>query len=62
MSFAYVQIKILWTLLLSEFDFELASPSPGPDYSSWVTGPRAPCRIRYRRLPRPRGSFGGARG
>lgn len=49
MHFAYMQVKAIWTVLLSRFEFELSSPFPSPDYGSWVTGPRAPCRIRYRR-------------
>jgi sterol 14alpha-demethylase len=53
MHFAYLQIKALWTVLLSRFDLELWSPPPAPDYESWVTGPRPPCRVRYRRRPLP---------
>jgi sterol 14alpha-demethylase len=53
MHFAYLQIKALWTVLLSRFDLELCSPPPAPDYGSWVTGPRPPCRVRYRRRPLP---------
>ena len=53
MHFAYMQIKALWTVLLSRFDLDLVSPPPAPDYGSWVTGPRPPCRVRYRRRPIP---------
>jgi sterol 14-demethylase len=61
LHFAYVQIKVLWTVLLSRFAFELASPVPAPDYGSWVTGPKPPCRIRFRRLTRPVGGIGAGR-
>ena len=47
--FAIMQIKAIWTVLLERFDFSLDSAFPGPNYGSWVTGPRTPCRIRYRR-------------
>ncbi len=53
MHFAYLQIKALWTVLLSRFDLWLVSPPAAPDYGSWVTGPRPPCRVRYRRRPLP---------
>ena len=47
--FAIMQIKAIWTVLSERFDFSLDSAFPGPNYGSWVTGPRTPCRIRYRR-------------
>jgi sterol 14-demethylase len=47
--FAYMQIEALWSVLLARFEWDLVSPPPVPDYGSWVTGPRAPCRVRYRR-------------
>ena len=47
--FAYLQIKAIWTVLLDRFDFYLDTAFPAPNYSSWVTGPKTPCRVRYRR-------------
>ncbi len=47
-NFAYLQLKAIWTVLLDRFDLCLDTAFPTPDYGSWVTGPRAPCRIRYR--------------
>ena len=47
--FAIMQIKAIWTVLSERFDFFLDGAFPGPNYGSWVTGPRTPCRIRYRR-------------
>ncbi len=48
-NFAILQLKAIWTVLLDRFDFELETAVPAPNYGSWVTGPRAPCRLRYRR-------------
>ncbi len=56
MHFAYMQIEVLWSVLLSRFQWDLISPPPAPDYGSWVTGPRAPCRVCYRRRSAPLGS------
>lgn len=56
MHFAYMQIEVLWSVLLSRFEWDLISPPPAPDYGSWVTGPRAPCRVRYRRRSAPLGN------
>jgi sterol 14-demethylase len=55
-TFAYQQIKVIWSVLLQTFDLELADRGPQPDYSTFVVGPRPPCRIRYRRRPPPIGS------
>ena len=48
-NFAILQLKAIWTVLLDRFDFELETAVPAPNYGSWVTGPTAPCRLRYRR-------------
>ncbi len=53
MHFACIQIAALWSVLFSRFEWDLVSPPPAPDYGSWVTGPRAPCRVRYRRRSAP---------
>ena len=47
--FAILQIKAIWTALLDRFDFRLDGAFPAPNYGSWVTGPRTPCVLRYRR-------------
>ena len=49
--FAYMQLKAIWTVLFDRFDFQPATEFPEPNYGSWVTGPREPCRVRYRRRP-----------
>ncbi len=48
-NFAILQIKAIWTVPLDRFEFKLDTPFPAPNYGSWVTGPRLPCRLRYRR-------------
>jgi sterol 14-demethylase len=47
--FAYLQVKALWAALLHGFDWAPVTPPPSPDYANWVTGPKAPCRVRFRR-------------
>lgn len=47
-TFAYQQIKVIWSTLLQRFDFTTSTARPGPDYSTFVVGPRPPCRVRYR--------------
>ena len=48
-NFAYMQLKAIWTVLFDRFEFDPDTAFPAPDYGSWVTGPKAPCRLRYRR-------------
>lgn len=64
-TFAYQQVKVLWSVLLREFELELALPRHEPDYATFVVGPRQPCRVRYRRrrqaLPRGAGTNTGTR-
>ena len=49
--FAFLQLKAIWAVLLDRFDFHLDAEFPEPNYGSWVTGPKEPCRVRYRRRP-----------
>src|ERR1700733_100542 len=42
-------LKIIWSLLLRQFDLDAMQPLGPPDYSTLVAGPRKPCMIRYRR-------------
>ncbi len=51
--FAYLQLKAIWTVLLDRFDFFLDTSVPAPNYRSWVTGPKTPCKIRYQRRKEP---------
>ena len=47
--FAVLQLKAIWSVLLDRFDFHLDTEIPAPNYGSWVTGPKTPCRLRYSR-------------
>lgn len=49
MTFAYQQVKVIWSILLQRFELELVQSQHQPDYSTYVVGPRRPCLIRYRR-------------
>jgi sterol 14-demethylase len=48
LAFAHQQIKVIWTVLLRRFDFELIDPMAQPNYATFVVGPCPPCRVRYR--------------
>jgi sterol 14alpha-demethylase len=50
--FAQEQIKVIWSVLLRRFELTLLTSGVRPDYSTFVVGPRLPCRIRYRRRRR----------
>jgi sterol 14-demethylase len=49
MTFAYLQVKAIWSVLLRRFELELVQPDPEPDYATFVIGPKSPCHVRYRR-------------
>jgi sterol 14-demethylase len=49
MTFAYLQIKTIWSVLLRRFDFELLGRKPEPNYATFVVGPSQPCLARFRR-------------
>eukprot|EP00850_Spirogloea_muscicola_P020340 SM000213S06805 [mRNA] locus=s213:36513:40075:+ [translate_table: standard] len=48
-TFAYMQIKAIWSVLLRNFDFELLSPFPEIDWESLVVGPKGKVMVRYKR-------------
>ena len=48
-TFAYMQIKVIWSVIIRNFELELSGPLPEPDYAAMVVGPKPPCKIRYRR-------------
>ncbi|GAA2716492.1 MULTISPECIES: cytochrome P450 [Streptomyces] len=49
MPFAQQAIKVFWSVLLRDFDLELAEPDVRPARLSMFTPPRRPCLLRYRR-------------
>lgn len=50
-AFATMQIKAIFSLLLREFEFELAQPADTyhNDHSKMVVQLAQPCKVRYRR-------------
>jgi sterol 14-demethylase len=53
LAFAYQQVKVIWSVLLRRYAFELVNLDQHPNYTTFVVGPRPPCLIRYRaRTPR----------
>ncbi|MBT2375341.1 cytochrome P450 [Pseudomonas fluorescens] len=48
-SFAYQQIKVIWSRILDRFELECSAPIPQPDYSAMIARPSSPCFVRYRR-------------
>lgn len=49
LTFAYLQVKAIWSVLLRRFELELIDLNPQPNWTTFVVGPRQPCRVRYRR-------------
>jgi sterol 14-demethylase len=49
MTFAYLQIKTIWSVLLRRFELELLHKNAEPNYTTFVVAPRQPCTMRYRR-------------
>jgi sterol 14-demethylase len=57
MTFAYLQIKAIWSVLLRRFDLDLLDRHAEPNFRTFVVGPRPPCRMRYRRKHLAAGSY-----
>jgi sterol 14-demethylase len=49
LAFAYQQIKVIWSVLLRRYSFDLVDRDQRPNYATFVVGPRQPCLVRYRR-------------
>jgi sterol 14alpha-demethylase len=49
LAFAYQQIKVIWSVLLRRYTFDLVDRDQWPNYATFVVGPRQPCLVRYRR-------------
>jgi sterol 14-demethylase len=47
LAFAYQQVKVIWSILLRRYTFELVDRDQRPDYATFVVGPREPCLVRY---------------
>jgi sterol 14alpha-demethylase len=48
LAFAYQQVKVIWSILLRRFAFELLEQAHHPNYATFVVGPQKPCLVRYR--------------
>jgi sterol 14-demethylase len=48
LAFAYQQVKVIWSILLRGYTFELVDRDQRPNYATFVVGPRQPCLVRYR--------------
>jgi sterol 14-demethylase len=62
LAFAYQQVKVIWSILLRCYTFELVDRDQHPNYATFVVGPRQPCLVRYRsRSPAGLGNVLGGR-
>jgi sterol 14-demethylase len=54
-AFATIQIKAIFSVLLREYEFEMAQPADSyrNDHSKMVVSVQQPCRVRYRRRSAP---------
>ncbi|GJN11336.1 hypothetical protein PR202_ga29519 [Eleusine coracana subsp. coracana] len=48
-AFAYMQIKVIWSHLLRNFEMELVSPFPTTDWNVVMPGPKGKVMVRYKR-------------
>jgi sterol 14-demethylase len=55
-QFAYLQLKIVLSILLKHFDLEMTGPFPQPDYEAMVVGPKGNCPVRYTRRSGTKGA------
>ncbi|MEO5721783.1 MAG: cytochrome P450 [Chthoniobacterales bacterium] len=47
-AFAYLQVKVIVSVLLRRYDLALTAANYTPDYHTWVVGPQSPCLIKFR--------------
>lgn len=47
-AFALLQVKTIFAMLLTRYEFELAGDPIEGDFHGVVVGPKQPCRLRYR--------------
>jgi sterol 14-demethylase len=48
-AYAYMQIKLIWSHLLRNFELELISPFPETDWGNYVAKPKGNLFVRYKR-------------
>ncbi|KAM0911076.1 hypothetical protein ACQ4PT_013733 [Festuca glaucescens] len=47
--FAYMQIKVIWSYLLRNFELKLISPFPEDEWEKFIPGPRGKVMVSYKR-------------
>ncbi|RCV13575.1 hypothetical protein SETIT_2G356300v2 [Setaria italica] len=52
-AFAYMQIKVIWSHLLRNFELELVSPFPKTDWNVVMPGPKGKVMVSYKRRQLP---------
>jgi sterol 14-demethylase len=52
-AFAYMQLKLIWSHLLRNFEMELVSPFPRTDWNVVMPGPQGKVIISYKRRHLP---------
>ncbi|CAL5083544.1 unnamed protein product [Urochloa decumbens] len=52
-AFAYMQIKVIWSHLLRNFEMELVSPFPRTDWNVVMPGPKGKVMVSYKRRQLP---------
>ncbi|KAJ1256922.1 hypothetical protein BS78_K269600 [Paspalum vaginatum] len=50
-AYAYMQIKVIWSYLLRNFELKLVSPFPDTDWSKLVPSPKGNVMVSYKRVP-----------
>ena len=53
MNFAYLEMKVILSLLLKRYALELVDRDPQPIAGAGTKWPQRPCRVRYRRRELP---------
>jgi sterol 14-demethylase len=46
-AFAYLQVKVIVSVLLGRYKLDLGQSRCTPNYHTWVVGPQSPCTVRY---------------
>ena len=49
LAFAYLQVKVILSVMLRGYHLELVSQEHRPNYKTFVVGPQQPCLVCYRR-------------
>lgn len=48
-KFAYLQVSIIWSVLLRKYNFELLSKDVKPDFTTMIVSPVGPVKVKYSR-------------